>query len=56
MVKEYLTVSGVSGPLMMVEKVEDVKYEELVEVELPNGEIRRGRVLEVSEDTACAII
>jgi len=52
MVKEYLTVSGVSGPLMMVEKVEDVKYEELVEVELPNGEIRRGRVLEVSEDTA----
>jgi V/A-type H+-transporting ATPase subunit B len=52
MVKEYHTVSEVSGPLMLVEKVEEVKFEELVEVELPNGEIRRGRVLEVSEDKA----
>ncbi|MFQ6040787.1 MAG: V-type ATP synthase subunit B [Candidatus Poribacteria bacterium] len=52
MIKEYLTVSEVAGPLMLVEKVEDVKYEELAEIELPNGEIRRGKVLEVSEDKA----
>ena len=52
MIKEYLTVSEVVGPLMLVEKVEDVKYEELAEIELPNGEIRRGKVLEVSEDKA----
>jgi V/A-type H+-transporting ATPase subunit B len=52
MIKEYLTVSEVAGPLMFVEKVEDVKYEELAEIELPNGEVRRGKVLEVSEDKA----
>jgi len=52
MIKEYHTVSEIAGPLMLVEKVEDVKYEELVEVELPNGEIRHGKVLEVSDDKA----
>ena len=52
MIKEYHTVSEIAGPLMLVEKVEDVKFEELVEVELPDGEIRRGRVLEVNEDRA----
>jgi len=52
MIKEYQTVSEISGPLMLVEKVEGVKFEELVEIELTNGEIRRGRVLEVNEDTA----
>lgn len=52
MIKEYHTVSEISGPLMLVEKVENVKFEELVEVELSSGEVRRGRVLEVSEDTA----
>jgi len=52
MIKEYLTVSEVAGPLMLVEKVEDVKYQELAEIELPNGEVRRGKVLEVSEDKA----
>ena len=56
MLKEYKTVSEVVGPLMAVEKVEGVKYEELVEIELQTGEKRRGRVLEVSaevEETCC---
>ncbi|MCM8795385.1 MAG: V-type ATP synthase subunit B [Candidatus Omnitrophica bacterium] len=52
MLKEYLTVSSVSGPLVMVEKTENVKYAELVEVEFSNGEVRRGKVLEVSYDKA----
>lgn len=52
MLKQYKTVSEVSGPLLIVEKVQDVKFEEMVEVELPSGEKRRGRVLEVSEDKA----
>ena len=50
--KEYKTISEVAGPLLMVEGVEGVKYEELVDIELPTGEIRRGRVLEISEDKA----
>ncbi len=52
MAKEYRTVAEVAGPLMLVEKVAGVKYEELVEIELANGEIRRGKVLEVNGDRA----
>ncbi len=52
MLKEYLTVSSVSGPLVVVEKIQDVKFAELVEVEFSDGEIRRGKVLEISQDKA----
>lgn len=52
MLKEYKTVSEVVGPLMVVNGVEGVKYEELVEIELQTGEKRRGRVLEVNGDKA----
>ncbi len=52
MIKEYNTIKEVAGPLMLVEQVEGVKYEELVEIELPTGELRNGRVLEVDRDTA----
>jgi V/A-type H+/Na+-transporting ATPase subunit B len=52
MLKEYRTVREVVGPLMVVEKVEGVKFDELVEIELQNGEQRRGRVLEINEDRA----
>jgi V/A-type H+-transporting ATPase subunit B len=52
MVKEYMTVREIAGPLLLVGGVSGVKYEELAEVELPGGEVRRGRVLEVNEDTA----
>lgn len=50
--KEYRTINNLSGPLMMVEKVTDVRYDELVEIELSSGEKRRGRVLEVTSDMA----
>jgi V/A-type H+-transporting ATPase subunit B len=52
MVKEYLTVSEVSGPLLVVNGVTGVGYEELVEVELASGETRPGKVLEVSDKAA----
>ncbi|MCX7022849.1 MAG: V-type ATP synthase subunit B [bacterium] len=50
--KEYLSTQEIAGPLMLVEGVEGVKYEELAEIELPSGEIRHGRVLEVHKDKA----
>ena len=50
--KEYRTISGLSGPLMMVENTSDVRYDELVEIELGNGEKRRGRVLEIESTRA----
>ncbi|KZX15890.1 V-type sodium ATPase subunit B [Methanobrevibacter cuticularis] len=50
--REYTTVSEVAGPLMIVEGVEGVAYSEIVEIETPNGEHRRGQVLEVRKDVA----
>jgi V/A-type H+-transporting ATPase subunit B len=52
MQKEYKTIKEVAGPLLMVEGISGVKYEELVEVELSSGEKRMGRVLEISENLA----
>ncbi len=52
MLKDYLTISEITGPLMFVEGVEGVKYDELAEIETPTGEIRRGKVLEIASDKA----
>jgi V/A-type H+-transporting ATPase subunit B len=52
MYKEYLTVSNIVGPLLFVEKIADVKYGELVEIETSDGSIRRGTVLDVSTEQA----
>lgn len=51
-IKEYRTSSQVEGPLMLVEGVQEALYNELVEIELKNGERRRGQVLELDEETA----
>lgn len=48
MIREYRTVEEIAGPLMLIKQVEGVKYDELGEIELPNGDIRRCRVLEVN--------
>ena len=50
--REYTTVAEVSGPLMIVEGVEGVAYGEIVDIVTPNGEARRGQVLEVREGIA----
>ena len=47
MIKEYRTISEVSGPLMLVKNVEGVTYDELGEIELPSGELRLCQVLEI---------
>ena len=52
MIREYKTVEEIVSPLMMVRMVENVTYDELVEVELHDGSVRRGKVLEVNGDTA----
>lgn len=52
MPKEYRTIQEVAGPLMMVRGVENVKYDELGEIELADGERRRCKVLEINGDTA----
>ncbi|HCW52467.1 V-type ATP synthase subunit B [Clostridium sp. SM-530-WT-3G] len=52
MLKEYRTVTEVVGPLMVVDGVEGVKYDELVDIELHTGEKRRGKVLEINGSKA----
>lgn len=52
MIKEYKTIREVVGPLMLVEGVSGVKYNELVDILQANGEVRAGKVLEVNGDKA----
>ena len=52
MIKEYKTIKEIASPLMIVDNVSGVTYDELAELELPNGEVRRCKVLEVEGDKA----
>ncbi|MEF8842586.1 MAG: ATP synthase subunit B [Haloarculaceae archaeon] len=54
MQKEYKTITEISGPLVFAEVDEPVGYDEIVEIETPNGDVRRGQILE-STSTFVAI-
>jgi V/A-type H+-transporting ATPase subunit B len=49
---EYKTIQKISGPLIFVEGVSGVGYNELVEIRDPEGNLRRGRVLEINRNIA----
>ncbi|WP_132058193.1 ATP synthase subunit B [Halorussus amylolyticus] len=46
--KEYQTITEISGPLVFAEVDEPIGYDEIVEIETPNGDTKRGQVLESS--------
>lgn len=48
--KEYQTITEISGPLVFAEIDEPVGYDEIVEIETPSGEVKRGQVLESESD------
>ena len=48
--KEYRTISKIAGPLVFVEKTEPVAYQELVNIVLYDGTIKRGQVLDTSDE------
>ncbi|MCE5341939.1 MAG: V-type ATP synthase subunit B [Planctomycetaceae bacterium] len=50
MLKEYQTVSSISGPLVLVEQVDEARYGEIVEIEIGDGSIRHGQILQVEND------
>ncbi len=52
MLKEYKSIREIVGPLMLVEGVEGVTYDELVEIRQEDGDVRNGKVLEVNGDKA----
>lgn len=49
---EYTTIREIRGPLVIVDRVTSAAYDELVEIETPDNEVRLGRVLEVGEGKA----
>ncbi len=52
MIKEYKTIREIANPLMIVDNVEGVTFDELAEIELPDGSVRRCKVLEVEGNRA----
>lgn len=48
----YRSITGVNGPLIVMDNIKCIKYNEIVTLALPNGEIRRGQVLEATEKNA----
>ena len=52
MAKEYRTIEEVAGPLMLVQGVSGVSYNEMGEIELADGSIRRCKVLEIDGSNA----
>ena len=52
MIREYQTIHEIASPLMIVDQVEGVTFDELCEIQLPDGSLRRGKVLEVDGDRA----
>ena len=48
--EEYQTIKQIKGPLVYVENTKDVAYGDIVEIESPDGEVKRGEVLETSKD------
>ena len=52
MIREYKTIREISGPLMVVDRVQGVTYDELAEIQLADGSVRRCKVLEVNGDSA----
>jgi V/A-type H+-transporting ATPase subunit B len=51
-VPEFATVSYVSGPLLFIDKASGVHFNEVVDVVAPDGELRRGQVLEIDRGRA----
>ncbi|AET65606.1 V-type ATP synthase subunit B [Methanothrix harundinacea] len=50
MTKEYKTINEIKGPLLFVEKTEPIGFNELVEIRTETGEMKRGQVLDTSNE------
>ena len=50
MLKEYQTVSEIYGPLMLVESVDQAKFGHIVDIEIADGSVRHGQILQVEKD------
>jgi len=48
--KEYKTITKIAGPLVFLEKTEPIGYGELVNLVLADGTMKRGQVLDTSDE------
>ena len=48
MIREFQTVKEVSGPIVVVDRIRDAAYGEIVDIETGKGEVKQGQVLETS--------
>ena len=49
---EYLGLSEINGPLVVLEGVKNASYEEIVEFHMDDGTRKIGRIIEIYEDKA----
>ncbi len=52
LIKEYTGLAQIDGPIIVIDNIKDVGFDEMVEITGPSGDVRKGRVLQVSNDRA----
>lgn len=50
MIINYVGVKEINGPLIVIDSVKGVSYEEIVDIKLENGTTRQGRVVQIDGD------
>lgn len=53
---QYIGLKEINGPLVFIDNVKNIGFEEVVEIKLNNGEVRHGRVVEISGDKAAVLV
>ena len=53
---QYIGLKEITGPLVFIDNVQNIGFEEVVEIKLNNGEIRHGRVVEIHGDLAAVLV
>lgn len=51
---EYIGLKEINGPLVVIDKMKDVSYDEIIEIKMSDGEKRLGKITEAAEDFAVA--
>lgn len=53
---QYIGLKGIQGPLIFLDHVKGISYEEMVEIKLDNGTVRHGRVVEIKGDIVAVLV
>lgn len=53
---QYIGLKEINGPLVFIDNVRNIAFEEVVEIKLNNGEVRHGRVVEIKDDLAAVLV